>query len=137
MNLSTTIKLLLTIIGIAVLTGCASVSSKELAAADFGPYPTEHENIIKNYAARTLKDPYSAVYQFGTPRKGVAQDGIALGGKKHFGWIVPVTINAKNDFGAYTGERSHYFFIAEGQVGDITGLKSAGMARFLDKTESK
>lgn len=130
-------KSLLAILILAVLTGCASVSPKELATADFGPYPTEHENIIKNYAGRMLNDPYSAVYNFGTPRKGVAQDGIALGGKKHFGWIVPVTINAKNDFGAYTGERSHYFFIAEGQVGDITGLKSAGMARFVDTAERK
>lgn len=132
MQLYNITKSLLAILILAVLTGCASVSPKELAAADFGAYPTDYENVIKNYAGRALKDPYSAVYRFETPRKGVAQDGIAMGGKKHFGWIVPVIINAKNDFGGYTGEKLHYFFLAEGQVGDVTGLKSAGMARFVD-----
>ena len=82
--------------------------------------------------ARQLKDPYSAKYTFEEPRKGMCKDGLLLGGEKHYGYIVPVTINAKNSYGGYTGNELHYFFFSEGRFGDATSLLSSGMAMFLE-----
>ena len=83
--------------------------------------------------ASRLKDPFSARYNFGQPQKGVSQDGWARGGKKHFGWIVPVSINAKNSYGGYTGDKQYYFFLSDGQIGDITAMYGSGMAKIIDK----
>jgi len=115
-----------------LLAGCVTVSKEDIAQADFGVFPTNFEADIKNLMAQRLKDPYSAVYRFGTPRRGYCQDGLAVGHKKHFGWVVAVGVNAKNAFGAYVGEEIHYFLIAEGRVSDVTGMYSNGMARYVD-----
>jgi hypothetical protein len=77
-----------------------------------------------------LKDPYSAVYKFEQPRKGFAQDGALAGGKRHYGWIMPVWINAKNSFGGYTGYQQYVAFFSEGKVSDITFAFSNGMAGY-------
>lgn len=80
-----------------------------------------------------LRDPYSAVYRFETPRKGYVKDGLLVGGKIHYGWIVPVWINAKNGFGGYTGAQLFYamFFSENGNVGDVTQMFGFGRVKFL------
>src|SRR2546423_5045026 len=92
---------------VIALSGCAGATAswEELAAADFGPVPTRHEDAIKELVSRSFKDPYSAVYRFGPPRKAFGQTGWAVGGQKYFGYVIPVSINAKNSYGAYTGEK--------------------------------
>lgn len=87
-------------------------TQQEIESADYGPYPVEYEQIIKNYMQGILKDPSSATYQFlGSPRSGWN----GMGGKK-FGYMVCVNINAKNSFGGYTGNRMSYFMIHYGRV---------------------
>jgi hypothetical protein len=81
--------------------------------------------------ASRLKDPYSAVYRFGTPHKGMVQDGWAVGGKKYFGWIVPTWINAKNGFGGYVGEEMHPMFLFDGKVSDASDSFQYGLAKLL------
>lgn len=117
---------------VALLLGCATATKEEISKADFGNPPINIEASVKGLMAQRLKDPYSAMYRFGNPRKGVTQDGLLLGGKKRFGWIVPVGINAKNSFGGYTGEQMHYFLFSGNMVYDATAAMGGGMARFLD-----
>ena len=126
------VPLIVGVILLGLLSACATVSQQELQAANFGPYPASYETDIKNLMSRLLKDPYSANYRFGTPRKGFAQDGLLMGGAKHFGYIIPVYINAKNSFGGYTGEQLHYLLISEGKVNEITQLFNVGMAKYLE-----
>lgn len=114
------------------LLGCATASKEEIAKVDFGSAPTNYESNIKNLVSRMLKDPYSATYHFSSPRKGVVQEGLLLGMKKYFGWIVPVGINAKNSFGGYVGEKTYYFLFANGMVYDVTSLMQGGSGRFVD-----
>lgn len=113
------------------LVGCASVSKEELASAYFSPVPSNYESQIESHFSSRLKDPYSAKYRYLEPRCAFAQDGLINGNGKHFGYIVPVSVNAKNSFGAYVGERIYYMFFSEGRMGDVTGLMGQ-MAHFVD-----
>ena len=118
-----------------LFAGCAAtVSQQEIAGADYGQYPADYEQTIKNAMSGLLKDPYSAVYRFGMPMKGYARDGIIAGGKSHFGYIIPVGVNAKNSYGGYTGEKMYYFLINSsiGKIWDVTELHELGRAHFVD-----
>jgi hypothetical protein len=96
------------------LAGCIDSQTKKYydsAAADYGECPQNYEQTIKNIVSETLKDPYSAQYRFEAPYKGYANKGFQ---GREYGWIVTVGINAKNSFGAYTGEQKHsYLFRGE------------------------
>lgn len=118
------------ILSVILLTSCATVSREEAATADFGPYPANYEEQVKHFFNQTLKDPYSAVYRIGTPRKGVATKGLIFGGGKVYGWIMPVGVNAKNSFGGYVGERTCYILLAGGRLYDVTNSFSSGQAAF-------
>jgi hypothetical protein len=136
MNARNLIAPLAFIFSITLLSGCATATMQEVETADFGPYPVGYEDSIKNLESQVLKDPYSAVYNFGIPRKGVSRDGLLFGGKKHFGWIVLVGINAKNSFGGYVGEQTTCFFISEGRVTDVTAMMGQ-MVNFVPDAEPR
>ena len=113
---------LLVVSCVAILVGCATPSMEEMSNADYGPYPTEYEQAVKNVMNQQLKDPDSAKYQFDVPRKGwycnAAYRG-QWGSKKVYGYIVAVQVNAKNSFGGYTGSEQYYFMIRDGRVLDL------------------
>ena len=99
----------LIIFALSLLTnGCAiRPTEKEIEIADYGSYPNEYEQIIRNHMETFLKDPESARYKFlNSPKPG--WNGI--GGNK-FGYVVCANINAKNSFGGYVGNRMSYFMI--------------------------
>ena len=99
-----------------LLTGCvAPPTEQELAKAyaSLGPWPSDHESVIREYMADLLKDPYSARYE----------DTRLLGpgwykslNDLYAGYVVCSQINAKNSFGAYTGRQLHYFLIDDDWV---------------------
>lgn len=95
--------------------GCATAPTvAEFESAYFGEYPGDYEGMIKGYMAQRLKDPESARYQFlNAPRK--AWNG--FGGRK-YGWAVCATINGKNSYGGYVGNRPSYFLLRDGLVVD-------------------
>lgn len=98
---------------ILFLISCShKLTPEEISKINFGPKPVDYEQIIKNYNESSLFDPYSVVYKFSAPYKG--QDGNPLTGK--YGWCVPVDINAKNRFGAYTGVTKYHFLMKNDQV---------------------
>ena len=123
-------KLYQALIMLLFFSGCATVTETELSNAKFEPLQANYMLAIKSYMGSRLKDPYSATYRFSDPRCGFSQDGFVHGGQKHFGHIVPAHINAKNSYGGFTGEKSHYFFFAEGRIKDVTHIMGQ-MADFV------
>jgi hypothetical protein len=113
---------------------CSVFAGKEQAAPAapyIAPLNPKYQLAVRGYMRALLKDPYSAVYRFDNPRKGVVQDGVFVGHKKHYGWIVPTWINAKNGFGGYTGEQLYIMFFFDGQLADATELASYGRLKSL------
>jgi len=110
---------------------CSVFAGKEEAAPYIAPLNPKYQLAIRGYMRAQLKDPYSAVYRFDTPRKGVQQDGFLVGHKKHFGWIVPTWINAKNGFGGYTGEQLYIMFFFDDKVADVTEMNGYGRVKSL------
>ena len=99
------------------LASCATAPSRqELATADYGTVPTNYEQIIKEHCGRFLKDPYSAQYQFSKPEAGWLANSPLTGGERAFGYVVHVTLNAKNSFGGYVGAEEYRFLIHNGVV---------------------
>ncbi|HEY1173563.1 MAG TPA: hypothetical protein VGH19_19520 [Verrucomicrobiae bacterium] len=132
MTLKNLLLILLLSLSTALLCGCASVSKTEIEQARFDPVPANIETLIKQDMGTRLNDPYSAVYEFGTPRRGFSQDGFAVGGKKRLGYIIPIQVNAKNLYGAYVGYADEYYLWTEGQLFFISGLKKSGMAKYIE-----
>lgn len=115
-------------------TSCATtaVSQKEIDMADFGQPPVNYEYDIKNLMSNLLKDPNSAIYEFGAPKKGYTKDGWGAGGKIHFGYVVPVYVNAKNSYGGYSGKKLYYYLFSEGLIYDVTNLFNMGMGKYVN-----
>lgn len=119
---------------VLLLPGCSTVSltPQQKAAANFGVLPADYELAIQGLMRQTLKDPDSATYRFGKPQKGFSRDGWAVGGKDHYGYIVPAAINAKNSYGGYAGESAYYFLFSEGMIMDITFMFTQGRANYVE-----
>jgi hypothetical protein len=101
------------------ISGCAlegqKVQSAEAATRDFGECPTDYEEQIHQKFEETLKDPYSAHYEIGSPYQGKVWRGLLFGGDG-YGWVVDARINAKNSFGGYTGNRRWTFLFQHGRL---------------------
>jgi len=98
------------------VVSCATLPPEVVRNANYGAYPRNYEDKIKSMIEPVLKDPYSAHYNFRTPHKAYAVDGLIGGNKEYFGYCVDVGVNAKNSFGGYTGERLYTFFMYNGQI---------------------
>jgi len=89
----------------------------EIQSSDAGAYPTNYEDIVKQYYAKRLKDPYSAQYGHITSPRKEFYDVITSDSKvRRFGYLVCVTLNAKNSYGAYTGFKTNGIIIRDGVV---------------------
>jgi hypothetical protein len=118
-----------------LLAGCVSVSQEDIKAVDFGAKPSNYEERVKDFMAMQLKDPMSAVYNFRLPlRKAVVRSGMLDNFTKYYGWVVEVSVNAKNSFGGYTGAKTYFILIRpDGLRADITDrLKTGGWVAFVD-----
>jgi hypothetical protein len=101
------------------LVGCAAnkLTPEQAAAADYGTYPADYQQQIRNYFELRLKDPGSAQYRFYEPEKIVMHKApIAGGGVDFFGYGVNVDVNAKNSFGAYVGFQRYTFSFRDGKM---------------------
>jgi hypothetical protein len=114
------------------LVACVTVTPREISEATFSPLPENYQETVKASINSLLKDPYTAVYIFGTPRRGFIQDGFLRGNAKHFGYIIPVGVNARNSYGGYTGTQQYYMLFTKDKFFDITRSFRAGMAEFLE-----
>lgn len=100
-----TLKLLPALILMMLIGACATqISQEKLKSADYGPPPPDnYQEIIRNHFAKTLIDPTSPIYEFGTPRKGYTREAPLFNTHESFGWVVCGTLNSKNRFGGYVG----------------------------------
>ena len=102
-------------------------TEKEIKNSNAGPYPKNYKKIVKDHIGRSLKDPYSAKYRFsGKPYKTTFSLSSTPPPKSledvSFLYGVTVFINAKNGFGAYTGENRYNISIRNGVVLRCTNI---------------
>ena len=112
------------ILSLLTLAGCAVTAppQSELSKANFGELPVNYQELIKNDMPQRLKDPYSAQYEFSSPYKAWCQSGFSF----YYGWLVPITINAKNSYGGYTGKQPKAYMINNGAARDFTAPYQTG-----------
>jgi len=123
------------ILMILPLASCASMpSGEQYINADYGSYPQNYEQRIKDYFSNILRDPYSAQYKFHKPFKGWLNKQLYSG--HEFGWIVRVWVNAKNAFGGYIGEKHYMFFFKNGIMRETGYLSSSWEPYFPDPQET-
>ncbi|MBA5234749.1 hypothetical protein H2Y56_21960 [Pectobacterium aroidearum] len=97
------------------LTGCvAPMTKNEVAAASYQQLPSDYQEKIKQYFESRLKDPDSAKYRFSEPRKAFTE------ATRHFAYVVPVAVNAKNSYGGYTGFKMYYLSYYGSDFKDVT-----------------
>lgn len=115
-----TINTLLIVAMTVLLTACAGApipKKAEVEAADYGSKPSSEyaQELVKQYMADRLLDPYSATYNCMEPLRAWASASIIvhadLGGRIHYGYLLHCSINAKNRFGAYVGAKGYNFMI--------------------------
>ncbi|MFJ1573027.1 hypothetical protein ACIOAU_15810 [Pseudomonas sp. NPDC088322] len=112
------------VVSFAFLAGCASgPTPQQIAAADYGTAidQDQAEERIKQYFSGTLKDPYSAQYQFGAIQKGYVIGSAIEGKQLYAGYLITANVNAKNSYGGYTGNQGYQFLFQNGAL--VKGLK--------------
>ena len=88
--------------------------------ARYGSYPTNYKEVIMQWLNKQLIDPDSARIEWnGEPKP----TDLGEGGEAVSGYLVNFTVNARNQFGAYTGKQKHSVLIRNGEV-----IKSMGFA---------
>jgi hypothetical protein len=86
--------------------------------AQYGPYPTNYKEVIMQWLNKQLIDPDSARIEWdGEPKP----TDLGKGSEAVSGYLVNFTVNARNQFGAYTGKQKHSVLIRNGEV-----IKSMG-----------
>jgi hypothetical protein len=80
----------------------------------YGEYPVKYKDIIMDWLYVHLHDPLSARIEWQTEPKRADLPGPR--GRKLYGYLVLFTINAKNQFGTYTGKQAHGALIRNGEV---------------------
>ncbi len=88
--------------------------------ARYGPYPTNYKQIIMQWLNKQLADPDSARVEWNDAPKptDLGRENEAVSG-----YLVNFTVNARNQFGLYTGKQKHSVLIRNGEV-----IKSMGFA---------
>ncbi len=115
-----------------MLTGCAP-SAEQLAVADYGlrPSDTTAKAIAQSYISERLKDPESARIRWGSIEQSWFRQ---MGGKTRFAWRLPASVNAKNSYGGYTGDKPWAFFFRGDQLVGI-GEPYTHVGRFDTSTD--
>lgn len=100
-----------------LFAGCVTPprpTDAEIAAAFVGDQPTEQEVkvLVGQYLHDTLKDPASAVIEYGSIGKGCF---LRSGAKAwRFAWDQVAEVNAKNSYGGYVGAKPYHFYFQHG-----------------------
>ena len=99
-------------VGLSV-RGSLNAQTPAADTARYGPYPTNYKEIIMQWLTKQLIDPDSARIEWdGEPK---ASD-VGKGGEAVSGYLVDFTVNARNQFGSYTGKQKHSVLLRNGEV---------------------
>lgn len=95
---------------------CTAVLPRPRPAEDsFGAPPANAEAKARDFIERTLRDPESARYRFGTLTKAYGAYGVWNYSTPWSGYLLPVEVNAKNSFGGYVGFKPYVVFFHQGE----------------------
>ena len=85
---------------------------------DHGPFPTNPEQIIRDYVKACLKEPISAeCHSFSGPIKGSFRKGLFFGGWSTIpAYVVRFVINIKHSYGGRIGSTEHFALIRNDQL---------------------
>lgn len=109
-------KIIITVTLALSVAGCAKPpTTAEMATWDYGPYPSNYEEIVKDSMLTILFDPYSAQYHF---QSSPSQRWFArpFGQPTEYGWGGIVLVNAKNRMGGYVGAKPYAYLIRNGRL---------------------
>ena len=84
---------------------------------------------VEMFFASRLKDPKSVKYSYPylLPRRCTLNKSTWFGSKRVFsGYVVEVWVNAKNSFGAYTGNKRYQFLFKNGKIYGVSGDFGSG-----------
>lgn len=114
-----------------LLNACAASppTNEEMLSADYGSYISQQdaEQQAEQFLKRRLKDPGSAIFEWGQFGKGWFREAPIDGGALKFGYMLHANINAKNSFGGYTGMKPHLFIFYNGNLIGAYGQKELRM----------
>ena len=137
--------LLVVLLFLVLLTGCVTTLSQgqidEAKSADYGkPLTLNYETFIKDYFKESLFDPYSAVFEFKKPQRVFYKPGIWEGGgqltkKLYAGYVVVVSVNAKNQFGGYVGAKRYGFLFKNDQLLTVLNDFNSGAVYLPDSDQ--
>lgn len=121
---------LLCIATTGLLQGCAPMpTQQEINSADYG-YPISQDDAVnqaKGAFGLYLKDPESARYSFGSVYKGYFVGSAFEGRKLQAGYLLDVTVNAKNSYGGYVGAKPYKFLFRNGKIAGAWEVGSSGI----------
>jgi hypothetical protein len=96
------------------------VQSSPAPAAVYGAYPNNYQELITAWLNAALVDPSGVKIKWlGEPRPG---ELAVTKGRIVSGYLVDFSVNARNIFGAFTGDQKHTALIRDGQVVTATGF---------------
>jgi hypothetical protein len=107
-------KLIVGALAVVLLAGCASKPTPEqIQSANYGAsvYQADAEKAVKSFFSIYLKDPSSAQYSFGNVYRGYMVGSVFEGRKLEAGYLLDVSVNAKNSYGGYVGAKPYKFLI--------------------------
>jgi hypothetical protein len=117
------------LVGLSLIGGISAIPAQEQKdqaqievvpqgnAADakiYGEYPMAYRDIIQRWLETKLADPASALIDWGDPPK--AAEYKTAKGQSYVGYVVDFKVNARNNFGAYTGKQKYRVVIRNGVV---------------------
>ena len=106
-----------TVLAVLALGACAATpGAKALETANYGPTPTASLAARIREAFRPLLlDPDQAEFRCGEPEQGWGHDQKGC----VYGWVIWTDVNAKNQFGAFTGWRTYKVLTVDSEVHSI------------------
>jgi hypothetical protein len=121
---------------LCALVGAFSVAPG-LALAQGATPPGNWQASVDQYFAQTLKDPYSAVKRQTSPVFRGAIKTPSSWGKAVDTWAVCFSVNAKNSYGAYTGEQTYLFLLSD--FGSVREVLPSGntLSRYAGAVEAE
>ena len=116
-----TLAFFLAIIGLgaasALLGGCNTnpPTKEELESVNYGPRPSDYQQIVRDYLRYRLNDPTAAIVEFKAGPTQLYQKDTVIRDLQ-FGWAVCVMVNDRNARGAYDGFMPGVYYIRNGKV---------------------
>lgn len=84
------------------------------SAKPFGEYPIAYKEIIERWLGTRLLDAPSAIVEWAeAPRAGEYK---TKKGERYKGYIVDFKVNARNQFGSYTGKQKYRVVLRNGDI---------------------